>query len=81
MDSNAQSTRDWKNYYQKGVNELATYAKKGESVDSLLKRFKREVLKSGITAELRKREAYIAPSAKKRLKHEQALKRARKNKQ
>jgi small subunit ribosomal protein S21 len=59
---------------------MATYAKKDETVDSLLRRFKKETMRSGITAELRKREAYIAPSAKKRLKHEQALKRANKKK-
>lgn len=58
---------------------MATYAKKGEPVDSLLKRFKKEVMKSGVTAEIRKREYYVAPSAKRRLKHEAALKRARKN--
>ena len=57
---------------------MATYARKDETVDSLLRRFKKETMKSGITAELRKREHYVAPSAKRRAKHEAALKRAKK---
>ena len=58
---------------------MATIVKKGESLDSALRRFKKEVVKNGTLQELRKREYYVAPSAKRRLKHEAAIKRAKKN--
>lgn len=57
---------------------MATIVKKDESIDSALRRFKKEMVKSGTLQELRKREYYIAPSAKRRLKHEAAMKRVRK---
>ena len=41
-----------------------------ETVDSLLKRFKRETVKYGILNDLRKHEAYQSPSEKKREKRE-----------
>ena len=49
---------------------MATYARKDETVDSLLKRFKKEYAKSGILNDLRKHEAYQSPSEKKREKRE-----------
>ena len=51
---------------------MAIIVKKGESLDSALRRFKKEVVKNGTFQELRKREYYVAPSAKRRLKHEAA---------
>lgn len=51
---------------------MAIIVKKGESLDSALRRFKKEVVKNGTLQELRKREYYVAPSAKRRLKHEAA---------
>lgn len=56
---------------------MAIIVKKDESIDSALRRFKREMLKSGTLQELSKREYYVAPSAKRRLKHEAAMKRAK----
>ena len=44
--------------------------KENESVDSLIKRFKRDCAKSGILNDLRKYEAYKSPSEKKREKRE-----------
>ena len=49
--------------------------KEGESLDSALKRFKRQSQRSGIQAELRKREAYEKPSVKRKKKSEAARKR------
>lgn len=49
---------------------MATYARKDEQVDSLLKRFKKEYAKSGILNDLRKHEAYQSPSEKKREKRQ-----------
>lgn len=57
---------------------MAIIVKKDESIDSALRRFKKEQLKAGTLQELRKREYYLAPSAKRRAKHEAALKRAKK---
>ena len=57
---------------------MAIILKKDETIDSALRRFKKEMLKSGTLQELRKREYYLAPSAKRRLKHEAAMKRAKK---
>ena len=49
---------------------MATYARKDEQFDSLLKRFKKEYAKSGILNDLRKHEAYQSPSEKKREKRQ-----------
>lgn len=41
---------------------------KNESPDSALKRFKRNCQKSGVLSEYRKREHYVKPSVKRKLK-------------
>ena len=40
--------------------------KENETIDSALRRFKRSYLRSGVQAELRKREHYEKPSVKKK---------------
>jgi small subunit ribosomal protein S21 len=50
-------------------------AKENESLDSMLRRFKRQCAKSGVLAELRKREHYEKPSVKRKKKSEAARKR------
>ncbi len=49
--------------------------KENESLDSALKRFKRQCAKAGIVAEVRKREHYEKPSVKRKKKSEAARKR------
>ncbi len=49
--------------------------KEGESLDSALCRFKRATARSGVLAELRKREHYEKPSVKRKKKSEAARKR------
>jgi len=49
--------------------------KEGESLDSALRRFKRNCAKAGIQQEIRKREAYEKPSVKRKKKSEAARKR------
>ena len=49
--------------------------KEGESLDSALRRFKRQCARSGVLAELRKRECYEKPSVKRKKKSEAARKR------
>jgi small subunit ribosomal protein S21 len=46
-----------------------------ESLESALKRFKRECAKSGVLAEVRKREHYEKPSVKRKKKSEAARRR------
>ena len=49
--------------------------KENESLDSALRRFKKQCAKSGVIAEVRKREAYEKPSVKRKKKAEAARKR------
>jgi small subunit ribosomal protein S21 len=49
--------------------------RENESIDSALKRFKRQCAKSGVLAEVRKREHYEKPSVKRKKKSEAARKR------
>ena len=56
-----------------------TVVRKNESLDDALRRFKREVSKVGTLAEARKREHYVKPSIKRKLKSEAARKSASKS--
>ena len=49
--------------------------KDNESLDSALRRFKRQCARSGVLSELKKREHYEKPSVKKKKKSEAARKR------
>jgi len=49
--------------------------KDNESLDSALRRFKRQCAKAGVLAEVRKREHYEKPSVKRKKKSEAARKR------
>lgn len=49
--------------------------KENESLDSALKRFKKSCARSGVLAEVRKREHYEKPSVKRKKKSEAARKR------
>ena len=57
----------------KYVSEIRV--KENETLDSALKRFKRSCAKSGVQAEVRKREHYEKPSVKRKKKSEAARKR------
>jgi len=48
---------------------------KNESLDSALRRFKRQCQRSGVLSEIRKREHYEKPSVKRKKKSEAARKR------
>ena len=50
--------------------------KENESLDSALRRFKRQCAKSGVLSEIRKREHYEKPSVKRKKKSEAARKRS-----
>ena len=61
---------------RRGVNKMSEIRiKENESLDSALRRFKRQCVKSGVLTELRKREHYEKPSVKRKKKSEAARKR------
>lgn len=47
---------------------IKTVVREGETVDDALRRFKRGVNKSGILLEARKREFYLKPGLKRKMK-------------
>lgn len=49
-----------------------------QDVEAAMKIFKRRVTREGVLQECRKREYYVKPGVKRRLKHENALKEKRK---
>ena len=49
--------------------------KENESLESALRRFKKQCARAGVIAEFRKREAYEKPSVKRKKKSEAARKR------
>ena len=51
------------------------HLKDNETLDSALRRFKRQCSKAGVLAEVRKREHYEKPSVKRKKKSEAARKR------
>ena len=58
------------------VEDMSTViVKENESIDSALRRFKRNCAKAGIQQEIRKREHYEKPSVKRKKKSEAARKR------
>lgn len=57
-----------------GIIMSEVRVKENESLDSALKRFKRNCAKAGVLAEVRKREHYESPSVKRRKKSEAARK-------
>lgn len=54
------------------------YRKENETTEQLIKRFKKAVVNDRILEEYKKREYYIAPSLKKKIKHAAALKKQKK---
>ncbi|HOK43799.1 MAG TPA: 30S ribosomal protein S21 [Thermoclostridium caenicola] len=49
--------------------------KENETLDSALRRFKRQCAEAGVLAEVRKREHYVKPSVRRKKKSEAARKR------
>ena len=58
-----------------GIKVAEIKVKENEQLDSALRRFKRSCARSGVLAELRKREHYEKPSVKRKKKSEAARKR------
>ena len=71
--------RRYQPYRSEGGNVMSEIRlKENESLESALKRFKRSCAKSGVLAEVRKREHYEKPSVKRKKKSEAARKKAKK---
>jgi small subunit ribosomal protein S21 len=60
--------------WREGKQVSEVHVKENESLDSALKRFKRNCAKAGVLADLRKKEYYQSPSVKRRKKSEAARK-------
>lgn len=60
-----------------GIQLSEVRVKENETLDSALRRFKRLTARSGVLAEVRKREHYEKPSVKRKKKSEAARKRKR----
>ena len=54
-----------------------TVVRENESIEDALRRFKRDVSRSGTLAEARKREHYLKPSVSKKLKQKENRKKGR----
>ncbi|MFC1522277.1 30S ribosomal protein S21 [Elusimicrobiota bacterium] len=52
----------------------------GESIEEAIRRFKRECEREGILQEIRKRQAYMPPSVKRKVKQAEARKKSRRRK-
>jgi len=48
-----------------------------ESIEETLRRFKRECERNGIFKEIRRRQHYLTPSVRRKLRQQEALRRAR----
>lgn len=55
-----------------------TSVRDNETLDDALRRFKRQVNKAGVLAETKKREFYLKPGLKRKLKSENARRKNRK---
>ena len=58
-----------------GNKNITARLKENESLESALRRFKKQCARAGVIAEVRKREAYEKPSVKRKKKSEAARKR------
>lgn len=60
---------------REGIVMAEIRLKENETLDSALRRFKRQCARNGVLAEVRKREHYEKPSVKRKKKSEAARKR------
>ena len=51
--------------------------REGESIEEALRRFKRECERNGILKEIKRREYYLSPSVRRKLKEQEARRKAR----
>ena len=51
--------------------------REGEGIEEALRRFKRECERNGILKEIKRREHYMSPNVKRKLKEQEALRKMR----
>ena len=61
-----------RSFRRRGIKVPKTVVRDNETLDDALRRFKRQVNKAGTLAEARKREFYLKPGVKRKLKSERA---------
>lgn len=66
---------EWSSPTEGGKDVIVTKVRKNESLDTALKRFKRQCIASGVFQEVRKRARYQKPSVRRNLKAQAARKR------
>ena len=64
----------YNNWWKEGEIMSKVIVKENEQLDDALRRFKRQVSRNGTLLEVRKREYYVKPGVKRRLKSENARK-------
>ncbi|MCW1734079.1 30S ribosomal protein S21 [Anaerorudis cellulosivorans] len=52
---------------------IIVQVREGENIEKALKKFKRKYEKTGVSKELRRRQAYVKPSVEKRQKKQRAI--------
>lgn len=62
-----------------GIRLTGIKVRPNETIDSALKRFKRETSKAGLLAEIKKRKHYEKPSVKRKKKTDAAKRKRKKN--
>ncbi len=64
---------------ERGEILIQVSTQSGETIDKVLKRFKKRYEKAGILKEVRKRGFYVKPSVEKRMKKAKAIRRNKRN--
>ena len=60
---------------------MHVYARDGESIEELLSRFKRGMVRSGILKDLKKHRFFVGPGEVKRMKEKEAARKLKRRKQ
>ncbi len=60
---------------------MQVVARDGESIEELLSRFKRGMVRSGIMRELKKHRFYVGPSEQRRMKEKEAARKLKRRRQ
>lgn len=61
------------NYFKEEHNGICVVKRPDETLEDLIRRFKKKFAKSGLVRELKEKSAYEKPSARKRRKRQQSI--------
>ncbi len=68
---------DFENIYRRDVLAMAVKLREGESFDSLLRRFNKEVMEGGVMKDLRRRRWFVPKGEQRRMDERKGRRRAR----